>query len=417
MRLAYVVPYVPNLIRIRSYKLIEHLSKLGIEISLFTVGSSLNDLSDANRLGSVCREIYYRNQSTWRSLFNCFAALPTERSLQAVYSWNPCLGMELGGRIDAVSTTQRFDLVHVEHLRGTQYAEFVRKTFPTMPLVWDSVDCISHLFKQAANQSRGFFGRIISHLDVRRTQMTEGRQVCQVDHVLVTSSVDRDALLTLVSPGQVPAPVSILSNGVDLDYYRQTDQIQKEPETIVFSGKMSYHANITMAAYLIDEIMPRVWQERPNIKVMIVGKDPSPAIRKFAENPRIIVTGTVDDLRPHLWKASIAVVPLVYGAGIQNKILEAMAAGTPVVATSRTLSALHAEAGKDLLIADRPEEFAAHILRLMRDPSQYNDVRRNGLVYVKKFHDWHNIAKQLGDIYRQTIAQKMNGNNNKVKMI
>jgi glycosyltransferase involved in cell wall biosynthesis len=218
--------------------------------------------------------------------------------------------------------------------------------------------------------------------------------------------MDRDALLALVSPGGRPAPVSVLSNGVDLDYYRQPGQIQKEIETIVFSGKMSYHANSTMAAYLVDQIMPRVWREKPNVRAVIVGKDPSPAIRKFAENPRITVTGTVDDLRPHLWKAGVAVVPLIYGAGIQNKILEAMAAGTPVVASSRTLSAMRAKAGSDLLVADRPEEFAAQILRLMANPSLYDDVRRNGLAYVETFHDWHTIAKQLVDIFRETIARK-----------
>jgi glycosyltransferase involved in cell wall biosynthesis len=299
-----------------------------------------------------------------------------------------------------------FDLVQVEHLRGVGYAEFVRRRFPAMPLVWDSVDCISHLFTQAARQSRGLFGRFISHLDLKRTQQAEGRQVCRSDHVLVTSPIDRDALLALVAHGQTPAPVSILSNGVDLEYFRPPDRIQKEPETVVFSGKMSYHANSTMAAYLVDTIMPRVWQVKPNVKVAIVGKDPSPAVRKLAEHPNVVVTGTVDDLRPYLWKAGVAAVPLIYGAGIQNKILEAMAAGTPVIAATRTLSALQAEAGRDVLIADRPEEFAAQILRLMGDPTLYNDVRRNGLAYVEKFHNWHEIARQLMDIFRHTIEQK-----------
>lgn len=410
MKLACVIPYVPNLIRIRSYKLIEHLAGMGVEISLFTVGSGMLDSKDAERLKPFCREIIYRDQPAWRSLWSCLAAVPTGQSFQSVYSWNPGLGMELGKRIGVKPSAQNFDIVHVEHLRGVCYAEFVRTNLPHMPLAWDSVDCISHLFKQAASQSRGLFGRFISHLDVRRTQQTEGRQICRVDQVLVTSSVDRDALMDLVSAEQAPAPISILSNGVDIDYYRQPDANQKEPETVVFSGKMSYHANITMVTNLIHEIMPWVWRERPNVKVVIVGKDPSPEVRKFAENPRITVTGTVDDLRPYLWKAGVAVVPLVYGAGIQNKVLEAMAAGTPVVATSRTLPALRAEPGKDLLIADRPEEFAAQILRLMREPGLYEQVRRNGLAYVQEFHNWKKISSQLVDMYRQTIDRKKNEN-------
>lgn len=405
MKIACVVPYVPNLIRIRPYKLIEHLAKLGVEVSLFTVGSSESDLTDVERIKPVCREVVYGNQPAWRSVLNCGMALPTKRSLQAVYSWNPVLAAELGKRIKAIAE-QGYDLVHVEHLRGARYAEYVRSNFPDKPLIWDSVDCISHLFKQAMRQSRGLFGRFISQLDVGRTQWTEGRQICRVDHVLVTSPVDREALLALVSPDETPAPISILSNGVDLDYYRRPDQFAKEPETIVFSGKMSYHANITMAAYLIHEIMPRVWQERQNVRVVIVGKDPSPAVKKFAENPKVTVTGTVDDVRPFLWKAGVSVVPLVYGAGIQNKILEAMAAGTPVVTTSKSLSALRVAAGRDLLIADTPEEFAAQILRLMTNSELYNEISSNGLSYVAKHHHWDAIARQLIGIYEKTIHQK-----------
>lgn len=406
MKIAYLVPYVPNLVRVRSYKFIEYLSKCGIEISLFTIGTNRDDLAQIDQLKKICRDITYSHQPFWRSALNCLAALPTERSLQAVYSWNPGLGSELGRRVGASPHQGGFDLVLVEHLRGTRYAEYIRHNYPNMPLVWDSVDCISHLFQQAASQSKGLFGRFISLLDLKRTQRVEGRQVCNADHILVTSSVDREALLALVSGGQTPAPVSILSNGVDLDYYREPDHIQREPETIIFSGKMSYHANVTMATHLIRDIMPWVWQEKPNVRVVIAGKDPGKAIWKLAENPKVAITGTVDDLRPYLWKAAIAVVPLIYGAGIQNKILEAMAAGVPVVATSRTLPALRAEAGKDLLIADRPQQFAKQILRLMDEPAFYSEVRRYGLDYVKKFHDWRSVSNQLIQIFRQTIEQK-----------
>ncbi|MCC6300278.1 MAG: glycosyltransferase [Anaerolineales bacterium] len=386
--------------------MIEHLFRLGVEVSLFTVGSGTVDLMDAERLVPFCEEVVYREQPLWRSLLNCFAAAPTTRSFQSVYSWNPGLGMELRERIGVNSRRQKYDVVHIEHLRGARYAEFVRSSYPDIPLIWDSVDCISHLFKHATSQSRGLFGRLVSKLDINRTQKTEGKQICRVDHTLVTSSVDRNALLDLVPNGQSSAPVSILSNGADLEYYRQPDLIQKEPETIVFSGKMSYHANVTMATYLIHEIMPRVWQAKPKVKVALVGKDPPPSVRQFAKDSRVSVTGTVDDLRPYLWKASVAVVPLVYGSGIQNKILEAMAAGTPVVSTSRTLPALQAKPGKDLLIADYPDDFAAQILRLLNEPDLHRAIRSSGKQYVEEFHNWKHIAKQLVGIYQQTAELK-----------
>ena len=138
-------------------------------------------------------------------------------------------------------------------------------------------------------------------------------------------------------------------------------------ETIVFSGKMSYHANISMARYLVAEIMPRIWKTRPAARLYIVGKDPSSDFKELQSNPLITVTGTVDDIRPYLWRATVSVVPLLYGAGIQNKILEAMATGTPVVTTSRALSALHAQAGTELLAADDPDEFSQAVLGLIED--------------------------------------------------
>lgn len=416
MKIAYIVPYVPNGIRIRSYKLIEYLAKLGIEVSLFTISSNERDLEDVNSIKHICRDVYFQDQPVWRSWLNCLVVLPSTKSLQSVYSWNPRLGAALKKQIEANDAERGYDLIHVEHLRGSEYADYVRRNFPDKPLVWDSVDCISHLFKQAINQSKGLFGRFVSQLDIKRTQLTEGKRICEVDHVLVTSPLDRDALLALAPSGGIPAPISLITNGVDLDYYRQPDQFTKETNTIVFSGKMSYHANVTMATFLIYEIMPKVWQTKPDVRVAIVGKDPSPIIRKFSEDPRITVTGTVDDIRPFLWRAGVSVVPLIYGAGIQNKILEAMAAGTPVVASSRSLSALHVVVGRDLLIADSPEEFALQILQLMTNPKLYEDISRSGSEYVARYHDWRNIAKRLVGIYEQTIQMK-NLTKNKEKML
>lgn len=406
MKVAFVVPYVPNLIRVRSYNLITQLSQQGIEITLFTLGSNEIDLRDANLMRTACKDVQYQNQPLWNSLLNCLGALPSSLPLQAVYSWNPALSGRLENILSNQNTSPHFDLVHVEHLRGSRYGARIKSRFSDVPLVWDSVDCISYLFKQASNQSRGAFGKIVSILELKRTQKAEGQLVCDFDHVLVTSSVDKNALLELAPVGDQPSPVSILSNGVDLKYYQPPHDIRKDSNTIVFSGKMSYHANIAMAAYLVREIMPRIWQKKRDICLKIVGKDPPREIKNLAANPLITVTGTVEDIRPYLWGATVAAVPLVYGAGIQNKILEAMASGTSVVTTSRTLSALHVAPGKDVLVADSPDEFAVKILQLIEDPKLRSEIGSRGLAYVRKYHDWKNIAGQLTNIYRQTIQEK-----------
>src|SRR6185436_6066393 len=150
-----------------------------------------------------------------------------------------------------------------------------------------------------------------TRFELPRTKKAEGNLICNFDHALVTSATDKNALLELANDEKPLSPLSVLPNGVDLDYFCPNPAMQRKPETIVFSGKMSYHANISMVKYLVAEIMPRVWKIRPGARLIIVGKDPSTEIKELGRNPLITVTGTVDDIRPFLWQATVSVVPLL----------------------------------------------------------------------------------------------------------
>lgn len=401
MKIAYVVPYVPNLIRTRPFNLIIQLAALGHEVEVFTLGSSRQDWDDAQTLRSSCSAVHCHVQPIWRSLINSLVAVPSQRPLQSVYSWQLGMAQELA---ECVSRGE-FDVVHVEHLRGSRYAEYVKSRFPTMPVVWDSVDCISLLFKQAAARSSGLFGKFVTRFELARTRNAEGHLMCNFDHVLVTSSTDRNALLELASNRRDPSPISVLRNGVNLDYFHPNATAQRDPYTIVFSGKMSYHANITMVKYVVSDIMPLVWKGCPETRLVIVGKDPPSEIKNMERNPLVAVTGTVEDIRPFLWQATLSVVPLLYGAGIQNKILEAMATGTPVITTPQTLAALQAEPGRDLLVANNADEFAQKILQMFHDRSLALAIGTSGATYVRKHHDWSSIASQLANIYQNTLDE------------
>src|SRR5919108_6390101 len=335
-----------------------------------------------------CREVYYYAQPVWRSLLNSAATLPTRKPLQSVYSWQPAMARQIVQR----ASRNEFDIVHVEHLRGSRFGLFLKSKLPNMPVVWDSVDCISHLFQQAANHSRSFFGKVMTRFELTRTRRTEGDLAGRFDHVLVTAPSDRNALLGLVPLGKSPSEISVLPNGVDLEYFHPNPDLQRDPETIIFSGKMSYHANISMAKYLVEEIMPRIWKFRPAARLYIVGKDPAPTVKKMARNPLITVTGTVDDIRPFLWRATVSVVPILYGAGIQNKILEAMATGTPVVTTCQALSALQAQPGKDLFVSDDPDGFSQAVLRLSSKRDLQQKTGDAGVTNVRAFYSWASIA-------------------------
>lgn len=404
MRIAYIVPYVPNQIRTRSYNLITNLSKLGHEVDVFTVGSNHADRKDAEALGERCAKVIYYDQPLWRSLTNSLGATFSGNPLQSVYSLQPDLASYLI-ELFAKGGGSRYDAVHVEHLRGSQYGVLLKSQFPNYPIVWDSVDCISHLFEQASSQSADLFGKLITRFELERTRKMEGKLLGYFDHVLVTSPLDKKALLSLAKNGVEPAPISVLPNGVDQDFFHPNPDIDREVETLIFSGKMSYHANISMARYLVSEIMPRIWRKHPNTHLYIVGKDPTSDIKDLGKNPLITVTGTVDDIRPFLWRATVSVVPLLYGAGIQNKILEAMATGTPVVTTSKAVSALEVQVGKDVLVGDSSDEFSQAVVRLLENQRLQQVVGNVGALYVKAHHSWIPIASQLASIYQHTFNQ------------
>jgi polysaccharide biosynthesis protein PslH len=399
MKIAFIVPYIPNQVRTRPYNLITHLSRLGHEVDVFTVGSGEADVADAKALKARCRNVYFFDQPIWRSLFNCVLAVPSKKPLQAVYSKQPGLLHQLKDIFGGDKSRDRYEIVHVEHLRGSEYGMFLKSHFPSLPVVWDSVDCISNLFRQATGKSTSLFGKWVSRFELDRTEKTEANLLTVFDHILVTSGIDRNALLEMVRNGRASAPISVLPNGVDQEYFHPNPSVSKEPGTLVFSGKMSYHANISMVKYLVNEIMPLIWQQRPTIQLFLVGKDPSPEIKKLEDNPRITVTGTVSDIRPFLWKSSISVAPLVYGAGIQNKILEAMAVGLPVVTTSKAILSLGAVLNQDILIGDTPEEFSATVLRLLDNPEWAFKVGEAGRQFVQDNHDWERISKHLAGIY------------------
>lgn len=417
MKILFIVPYAPNLIRVRSYQLICSLARRGHQVTVATLWTNEAEREDLDKLRVLGVTVVAHPVPIWRSLVNTLVALPTQTPLQAVYSWQPALAHTIRMLIQ----TQRFDVVHTEHLRGACYGllarSLKRQDGSSVPVVWDSVDCISHLFQQAVQNSRSLKGRVLTGLDLKRTQPYEGKLVRQFAHVLVTSPTDQRALAQLADQASTiqreharPSDpiaqnhqIHVLPNGVDLAYFTPNGA-QREAATIVFSGKMSYHANITAVVHLVNEIMPQVWSVRPDAKVVLVGKDPTAAVRAL-ERPNVVVTGTVADLRPFLQHATIAVAPIPYGAGIQNKVLEAMACAAPMIASPQASSALQVQAGQDLLIAPTTEHFAQTIVQLLANRSQQAALGRAGRTYVEHYHAWDTAATQLEDIYQTAIVE------------
>lgn len=396
MNILFIVPYVPSLIRVRPYQIIRALLTRGHQVTVLTLWTNAREQSEVEHLQQLGAEVHAVEMPIWRSLGQCLQALPGSDPLQAAYSWSPALIQPYLQR-----NGTPYDVVHVEHLRGARYG-LAFKQQGRAPVVWDSVDCITHLFTQAATQSQDRLRRWRSQFELERTRGYESKLVTQFDRVLVTSPTDRDMLQKL--GGSAAAPITVLANGVDLDYFQPAPTTVREPATLILSGKMSYHANISMAMYMARDILPRVWRQQPDVRLLIVGKDPTREILHLGQHPNITVTGTVDHLPPYIQRSTIAVAPITYSAGIQNKILESMACATPVITTPQALAGLKLRVGHDVLAAADAAAFAQQILDLLGNSEKQQQLGRNGRIYVETHHRWSQAGEQLEAIYAETIA-------------
>lgn len=421
MHILFIVPYTPNLIRTRPYNLIRHLGRRGHTITLLTLTTNAAETADAAALSrdiTGVSQVYALPLPRWRSLLNCLAALPTRQPLQAAYCWQPALAHQLEQLLTSNNGRQPIDLIHVEHLRAARYALSANSAFSLhpsafrkLPIVWDSVDCISHLFRQAAAHSHSFFGRWITRFELGRTERYEGWLPWQFDATLTTSPADCEVLTQLatrhssLSTHHSP-PIHVVPNGVDLDYFRPGSAVQRQPATLVFTGKMSYHANVTMARFLVRDVMPMVWTERSEVEVNIVGKDPGSDVLALGNHPRVTITANVPDMRPYLQKATLAVAPMTYGAGIQNKILEALACRTTVITTPQALVGLKARPDRDLLVAGDAPGLAQAILELLDDPQRRQALGAAGRAYVETHHSWDNAVARLEAIYQSLLVRQ-----------
>jgi glycosyltransferase involved in cell wall biosynthesis len=228
--------------------------------------------------------------------------------------------------------------------------------------------------------------------------------------VLAISEGDRQALAILgrrytndVTPS---ACIDVVPNGVDLDYFTPTLE-SYQPYSMVFSGKMSYHANSAAVHYLCEQIMPLIWKELPKVTLTIVGSKPPKSVQALQSDARISVTGYVDDIRPYIRCAHVMISPLVYSVGMQNKVVEAMALGTPTVISDQSAAALSVRSGYDTLVATNARSFAEKALDLMTNSSLREAISVQGRRYVEKQHDWRHITDRLVDIYLSVIKRSM----------
>lgn len=310
---------------------------------------------------------------------------------RALTPFSPAVVDLLNGAIDP----RRYDVVWDA---GANMLLHLPPRWDGVPVVADLVDDMVLTFQRALNTATGWGDKLRAYKYLSLNRRYERDCMRRAAHCCVVSEEDA-ASFRSVSPR---VPVSVIQNGVDLDYFAPGDG-GEDDDRIVFEGSMAFEPNIEAAQFLVREVMPLVWQARPEATLALVGRDPVPAVRALA-GPRVTVTGSVPDVRPFVQHAAVFACPLRSGAGIKNKLLQAWAMGKAVVATSMSVGGLGAQDGLNLLIRDDAPAIAAALVELLADPARRAALGRAGRQAVVERFAWSAQAQRF-EALLSTAAQ------------
>jgi sugar transferase (PEP-CTERM/EpsH1 system associated) len=201
----------------------------------------------------------------------------------------------------------------------------------------------------------------------------------------------------------VPAPTDWFPNGVDTDFFRPTEE-PYDPDVISFIGRMDYYPNQQCMLSFCKDVMPMICRRRPGTKLWIVGANPSRAVCALGRLPNVTVTGSVDDVRPYLYRSAVNVAPLTIARGTQNKVLEAMAMGVPVVTSEQAAGGVDAVPNEHFLTASTREGYRDAVLRLLDSPKDRELFARSGRARMLSHHNWENSMNKLSVLIEKCLA-------------
>jgi len=305
-----------------------------------------------------------------------------------------------------VMRSRQFDTVQIEGVHLMEYLPIIQKApgSPAIVIDWHNIE--SEMMRRYAETTGNWAKKFAAKRTAKLIERAEDRLLdSNVTHT-VTSGRERQKLLTRC-PG---ANIRVIPNGVDTSFYTgkkiaeaclRSGQGESKP-TILFVGSMDYHANVDAVTWFSRAAWPEIARNHPNLQFTIVGRDPAPEVRALASD-RIRVTGTVDDVRPFYASAVAAVVPIRSGSGTRLKILEAMAAGVPVVSTRLGAEGIEAEDDVQVLLADKGEEISAAVNRIASSAEARARLSQSARELVCRIYDWSVIGKQLIQLHEDLV--------------
>ena len=296
-----------------------------------------------------------------------------------------------------------FDVIQVESIHLMSYLTSIRKTRPRSLVVCDWHNIESELMRRYSEREPSRLRRAYAGRTARLMSEFERRALREFDAHIVVSQRDGQRLRDL----NPDARIFVIENGVDAAFYSDLGgSDESRARRIVFVGSMDYHANIDGVVSFAREVWPRLRERQPDLVFTIVGKDPAPEVRELAQIAGIEVTGTVDDVRPFYREAIAAVVPLNVGGGSRLKILEAMAAGAPVISTTLGAEGLDLQHDKNILIADTKEQLIEAIISVVENEARRRDLSAAGRALVASRYDWSGLGTSLFRTYEELVVSR-----------
>lgn len=375
--------------KIRPFNMIRHLSAYH-RVTVASLARSCEEAQQGEGIAAHCAAYEMAVVRNSIQAARMVARLPmrTPSSMGYFYS------VRLKRRIRSLLQRERFDLIFVHCSSAAQYVEKVRG----IPKILDFGDMDSQKWFEYSRY-KPFPLSLGYRLEGIKLKSEEKRLAGLFDFCTATTRGEWETLLSY----DVQVASDWFPNGVDHSYFSPTSE-EYDPNAICFVGRMDYYPNQQAMFDFCANVLPRIQARRPAVQLFIVGADPSASVKKLGDLPGVTVTGSVPDVRPYLARSALMVAPLTIARGTQNKILEAMAAGVPVVTSSVAARGVDAIAQEHLLVADSEEEQAEAVLRVLADRDERRRLAVAGRDRVLQKHEWAGSMRRLDRIIERCLS-------------
>lgn len=376
--------------KIRPFNMIRHLQASGHSVTVCSLARSAAEAEEGRGIAPHCSAFHMGHVSEPIQFARMIVRLPVPVPSSMGYFYST----ELAATVKRLLASQRWDLIFVHCSSVAQYVEHVND----VPKILDFGDMDSQKWLEYAHY-KPFPLSLGYTLEGHKMLRAEKRLARRFDLCTATTRAEWQ---TLQDYG-TGAATDWFPNGVDAGFFCPTDGAY-DADTVSFIGRMDYYPNQECMQRFCDQVWPLLRARRPQMKLLIVGADPSPAMQALGQRPGVTVTGSVPDVRPYIRGSAVMVAPLAIARGTQNKILEAMAMGVPVVTSSAAAGGVDAESDLHLLVADTPGDVAAAILRIVEDPAQRARLATAGRERMLSHHAWSRSMRRLDGIIDRCVA-------------